>query len=130
MNMSYCRFENTARDLSDCLTALMELKNGESDHLSRSELDGAKSLVGDCLRVVELLVNDQLQNVSSGVPFTAEYLVDEVQSINDDVRENLKDCLGCGERFIASYEGQTVCGMAGHPACIDEEAPEFGSPID
>jgi len=98
MNMSYCRFYNTAIHLSDCLTALMELKEGESDPLSRSELEGAKSLVGDCLRVVELLINDQLENKSCR-PLTAQHLLDEIQSINDEVEKS---------------------------KCIDEEEEEFG----
>ena len=36
-NMSYCRFENTARDLRDCLNAI---RNGETDDLSSYEIDG------------------------------------------------------------------------------------------
>jgi len=36
-NMSYCRFENTARDLRDCLNAI---RNGETDDLSSYEVDG------------------------------------------------------------------------------------------
>lgn len=36
-NMSYCRFENTARDLRDCLNAI---RNGETDSLSSYEVDG------------------------------------------------------------------------------------------
>ena len=36
-NMSYCRFENTARDLRDCLNAI---HNGEVEDLSNYEIDG------------------------------------------------------------------------------------------
>lgn len=36
-NMSYCRFENTARDLRDCLDTI---RNGEIDELNSYELDG------------------------------------------------------------------------------------------
>jgi len=36
-NMSYCRFENTARDLGDCVEALF---NGEVEDLSHYELNG------------------------------------------------------------------------------------------
>ena len=31
-NMSYCRFENTARDLADCVRAI---QNGETDGLRK-----------------------------------------------------------------------------------------------
>ena len=41
-NMSYCRFENTARDLRDCLNAI---NNGEVEDLSSYEIDGLKSIL-------------------------------------------------------------------------------------
>ena len=44
-NMSYCRFENTARDLRDCLQAI---ENGETDDLSSYEQDGLESLLDYC----------------------------------------------------------------------------------
>tara|TARA_B100000424_G_scaffold269976_1_gene268173 strand:- start:867 stop:1052 length:186 start_codon:yes stop_codon:yes gene_type:complete len=36
-NMSYCRFENTANDLEDCVAALVR---GETENLSSYELNG------------------------------------------------------------------------------------------
>ena len=36
-NMSYCRFENTANDLQDCVNALMR---GETEDLGHYELNG------------------------------------------------------------------------------------------
>ena len=44
-NMSYCRFENTARDLRDCLDAI---ENEEIDDLSSYEKDGLESLLEYC----------------------------------------------------------------------------------
>ena len=44
-NMSYCRFENTSRDLRDCLQAI---ENGELDDLSSYEKDGLESLLEYC----------------------------------------------------------------------------------
>ena len=35
--MSYCRFENTARDLRDCVNAI---RNGETDELNDYEVEG------------------------------------------------------------------------------------------
>ena len=40
--MSYCRFENTAADLRDCLNAIHK---GETDDLSSYEIDGVKSIM-------------------------------------------------------------------------------------
>ena len=45
-NMSYCRFENTARDLRDCLQAI---ENGEHiDDLSSYEKNGLEDLMSYC----------------------------------------------------------------------------------
>ena len=44
--MSYCRFENTARDLRDCVYAI---ENGEhTDGLSSYEKDGLEELLDLC----------------------------------------------------------------------------------
>jgi len=44
--MSYCRFENTARDLRDCVQAI---ENGEhTDDLSSYERNGLEELLGLC----------------------------------------------------------------------------------
>lgn len=40
--MSYCRFENTARDLEDCLEAIMDY---EFDEMSDREADGLFKLL-------------------------------------------------------------------------------------
>ena len=44
-NMSYCRFQNTYRDLQDCLYALND--NGP-DTLSDDELDAARRMMQLC----------------------------------------------------------------------------------
>ena len=49
-NMSYCRFENTARDLQDCVRAI---ENGDVYDFSSYELNGFKKLI----RLAEELVN-------------------------------------------------------------------------
>jgi hypothetical protein len=49
-NMSYCRFENTARDLQDCLEAI---ENGEINDLSSQyEVDALEQLLDLCKEVV------------------------------------------------------------------------------
>ena len=50
-NMSYCRFENTARDLRDCLNAIY---NGEVEDLSSYEIDGLIELQRLCRNIVDM----------------------------------------------------------------------------
>lgn len=47
-NMSYCRFENTARDLSDCQDHL-------TDNLSGTEAKARRELIDTCVSIVENL---------------------------------------------------------------------------
>ena len=49
-NMSYCRFENTARDLQDCVRAI---ENDEVYDFDGYELNGFKKLI----RLAEELAN-------------------------------------------------------------------------
>lgn len=49
-NMSYCRFENTLSDLSDCQDALFE---DGLDDLSETELRAAKHLIQMCIDIAE-----------------------------------------------------------------------------
>ena len=41
-NMSYCRFENTANDLADCISAI---ERGEIEDLNSYELNGLTRLL-------------------------------------------------------------------------------------
>mgnify|MGYP003659651857 CR=1 FL=1 len=50
-NMSYCRFENTSRDLRDCLQAI---ENGELYDLSSYEKDGLESLLEYCEAILDM----------------------------------------------------------------------------
>jgi hypothetical protein len=55
-NMSYCRFENTARDLSYCQDALDALFSADLDSvLSSTELAAAKQLVKTCLAIADMV---------------------------------------------------------------------------
>ena len=49
-NMSYCRFENTARDLTDCVHAI---NDGELDDLSMYEVEGLQDLIHLCEEILE-----------------------------------------------------------------------------
>ena len=58
-NMSYCRFENTANDLRDCVYAIEE---GEYDNdISKSEKRGLEEI----LELAHQLVNDLEYKVES-----------------------------------------------------------------
>ena len=48
-NMSYCRFENTASDLQDCLEAI---ENNEMTDMSDYEVQGLESLLDTCREIV------------------------------------------------------------------------------
>jgi predicted phage gp36 major capsid-like protein len=50
-NMSYCRFENTAADLRDCLSAI---HRGETDDLSSYEINGLKNIMDMANELVEM----------------------------------------------------------------------------
>ena len=50
-NMSYCRFENTAADLRDCLNAI---HRGDTDDLSSYEINGLKNIMDMANELVEM----------------------------------------------------------------------------
>jgi len=49
-NMSYCRFENTAGDLADCVEAMEEACTMEELDLSSYELDAMERMRSLCRR--------------------------------------------------------------------------------
>ena len=50
-SMSYCRFENTSRDLQDCLNAI---HNGEAEDLDSYEMAGLERILDLAKEIVEL----------------------------------------------------------------------------
>ena len=62
-NMSYCRFENTYRDLLDCQSALEEQAAGDAAITSADELHYAQSLVDVCVNIVLLMAEEADINV-------------------------------------------------------------------
>ena len=50
MNMSYCRFQNTVRDLDDCLDALEEI-DFDLKKLSKDEAEAACRLIEICQEI-------------------------------------------------------------------------------
>ena len=50
MNMSYCRFENTSKDLADCLDAI---ENNKHLDLGREEKNGLEWILGLCEEILD-----------------------------------------------------------------------------
>lgn len=50
-NMSYCRFENTASDLQDCIYAI---EDGDINGLSSFEIRGAEQLLELAKQLIDL----------------------------------------------------------------------------
>lgn len=63
-NMSYCRFENTLRDLQDCYDTLQEMQDDPEDcePLSVEEDHARKQLLGLCERIVNEFVEEEDSN--------------------------------------------------------------------
>jgi len=55
-NMSYCRFENTAQDLQDCVRAI---ENGDVYDFNSYELNGFKKLIRLAEEIVDM--NDETE---------------------------------------------------------------------
>ncbi len=52
-NMSYCRFENTSKDLEDCIEALRNYED-ECNNLSSYEVEALEDLINQAKEVIEL----------------------------------------------------------------------------
>ena len=49
-NMSYCRFENTANDLADCVSAI---QRGDTQELNTYEVQGLRRLLDLCNDIID-----------------------------------------------------------------------------
>ena len=49
--MSYCRFENTARDLQDCINAI---NKGETDELNDYEVEGLRDILEMSNEIIDM----------------------------------------------------------------------------
>lgn len=60
-NMSYCRFENTLRDLQDCEEALAEMVEAEDEFepLSESEERAKLRLIALCSKIADRYAGDE-----------------------------------------------------------------------
>ena len=48
--MSYCRFENTANDLADCVSAI---QRGDTQELNTYEVQGLRRLIDLCNDIID-----------------------------------------------------------------------------
>ena len=64
-NMSYCRFENTAKALQECIWALEE---GETTELSNYELRGLGDLLAGCHELIEY--ENEIESIIEGYEST------------------------------------------------------------
>jgi hypothetical protein len=63
-NMSYCRFENTVRDMRDCINAI---EDGECDSLSSYEIRALKEFreMGDEIKSLDIDIDLILEEYDS-----------------------------------------------------------------
>lgn len=64
-NMSYCRFENTTRDMEDCIYAI---ENKETDDLSTYEVNALEDFVEIAKNILNLEeeINDIIEKHRNG----------------------------------------------------------------
>tara|TARA_Y100000114_G_scaffold59018_1_gene54006 strand:- start:1605 stop:1808 length:204 start_codon:yes stop_codon:yes gene_type:complete len=64
-NMSYCRFENTTRDMEDCIYAI---ENKETDDLSNYEVNALEDFVQIAKNILNLEeeINDIIEKHRNG----------------------------------------------------------------
>lgn len=83
-NMSYCRFQNTSKDLYDCCEAVEDLINGKGK-LSREELQAAKKLAEAAQSLLGMLQeysgceDDEIMDSDFG---------QALESMNDDAEDS------------------------------------------
>ncbi len=60
MNMSYCRFQNTASDFRDCLENLRSLEPEDRDHNTANERRARRELILDAATLMQELGIDDV----------------------------------------------------------------------
>jgi len=77
-NMSYCRFENTAKDLRDCYKAI---RNGEIYEMGEYEIEGLRDILELSKQICEME-----GNINSGILDSERELkeLEEMEEINPE----------------------------------------------
>lgn len=90
MNMSYCRFENTAQDLADCKENLFD---GE---VSKSERAARKNLVSLCYDIIQM--------AGGTIEEEENELIENVEERSQSSEEEEDDFDPAGGRGLHSHE--------------------------
>ena len=84
-NMSYCRFENTSRDLEDCIEAI---ENGEINELNEYEIEAIKTMQYQAKCILEMK-----DDIEIGIKDSEEYNQEEEYTNNvPDYQEEKEYC--------------------------------------
>ena len=59
-SMSYCRFENTLNDLTDCYDAILDGK-AEDEKLSKTELQAKHNLISLCKKIFQFCEDNGIE---------------------------------------------------------------------
>ena len=83
--MSYCRFENTSRDLEDCIEAI---ENGEINELNEYEIEAIKTMQYQAKCILEMK-----DDIEIGIKDSEEYNQEEEYTNNvPDYQEEKEYC--------------------------------------
>jgi len=72
-NMSYCRFQNTTKDLEDCYEALQSIMDGE-ETISNDELRALKNLLELCKDITDSF---EFEDIKEELKLTKQRLKEE-----------------------------------------------------
>jgi hypothetical protein len=87
-NMSYCRFQNTDKDLDDCKDALEELILNGSGALSKEELRAAQSLVATCIDIVMMVAEARHLDTEEFLDGDTDK---QIKAVLDEAQRNAQD---------------------------------------
>ena len=83
-NMSYCRFENTSKDLSDCEAHILDNLDHASDYERRARI----YLINHCVGILEALGYNVEAPLADGRPMEIEAIVKGAQEASSDDEED------------------------------------------
>jgi hypothetical protein len=93
-NMSYCRFENTLKNFTECHSVLIDLIDGSEKPLSERELQSAIYLAKEVFQFVETIaeynspfVNNFIQNYYKSKDTNNCILTDSIKKINQEAKD-------------------------------------------
>lgn len=93
-NMSYCRFQNTAIDLHDCVSALGDMTQ-EGFDLSKHEVQGLKSLIRGMAEAMQILGDaigiEDVEDLAYLMADDQDKLVKKFESACDESADEIDD---------------------------------------